>query len=110
MTPGTIPPRVFELVDEARALGLALDLGFAKPAMREAIHQTLTALQADASPERIAIALALIEGAQRLGIRFGRWAARNDFFALWRARPDAREALQPLAAALGFALAAEGRA
>jgi alpha-amylase/alpha-mannosidase (GH57 family) len=107
---GTIPARVFELGDEARALGLTLDLGFAKPAMREVIHQTLTALHADASPERIASALALIEGAQRLGIRFGRWAVRNDFFALWRAHPDARAALQPIAAALGFALAAEGRA
>jgi hypothetical protein len=110
VTLGTIPARVFELVDEARALGLTLDLGFAKPAMREAIRQTLTALQTDASPERIATALALIEGAPRLGIRFGRWAARNDFFALWRARPDARAALQPIATALGFALAAEGRA
>jgi alpha-amylase/alpha-mannosidase (GH57 family) len=107
---GTIPARAFELVDEARALGLTLDLGFARPAMREAVHQTLTALAADPSPERIASALALVVGATRLGVRYGRWAAQNDFFALWRARPDARAALPPLASALGFALAVEGAA
>ena len=101
---------VFELIDEARALGLTLDLAFARLAMREAVHRTLQALQADASPERVAAALALIEGAHSAGIRFGRWAAQNDFFALWRARPDARGALQPIAGALGFALAAEPRA
>jgi hypothetical protein len=101
---GAIPPRVFELTEEAGALGLTLDLGFARPAMREAVHQTLTALVGDAAPERIAAALALIEGAGRLGIRLGRWGAQNDFFALWQARPDAREALQPLAQTLGFAL------
>jgi hypothetical protein len=109
-TLGSIPPRVFELVDEARALGVTLDLAFARPALREAVHQTLTALPADPSPERIAAALALIEGAQRLGVGFGRWAAQNDFFALWRERPDARAGLQPLAAALGFALPVEGPA
>ena len=104
---GVIPPRVFELVDEARALGVALDLTFARPALREAVHRALTALPADPSPERIDAALALIEGARRLGVGFGRWAAQNDFFALWRARPDARAALQPLAEALDFALPAE---
>jgi hypothetical protein len=104
---GAIPPRVFELVDEGRAFGLTLDLGVARPAMREAVHRALTTLEADPSAERIAAALALIEGAQRLGIRFGRWAAQNDFFAVWRARPDARAALEPIADALGFALPAE---
>jgi alpha-amylase/alpha-mannosidase (GH57 family) len=108
-TVGAIPPRVLELIDEARALGLDLDLGFARPAMREAVHQALSELRSDASPECVAAALALIEGAQRASIRYGRWAAQNDFLALWRARPDARAALQPIAGALGFALA-EGAA
>ena len=75
--------------------------------MREAVHQALSGLRTDASPERIAAALALIEDAQRAGIRFGRWSAQNDFFALWRARPAAQAALQPIADALGFALAPE---
>jgi hypothetical protein len=101
---GAIPPRVFELIEEAGALGLTLDLAFARPAMREAVHQTLNALISDASPERTAAGLALLEGTRSLGIRYGRWSAQNDFFALWQARPDAREALQPLARALGFAL------
>jgi len=108
-TLGAISPRAFELSDEARALGLTLDLGFARPALREAVHQTLLALQAEPSPERIDAALALIEGAGRLGVGFGRWGAQNDFWALWRARPDAREALQPLARALGFARPLEPR-
>ena len=109
-TTGAIPPRVFELIDEARGLGFTLDLVSARDAMRGAVHESLVALQADASPDRIAAALALIEGAGRAGIRFGLWSAQNDFFAVWRARPDARPALQPLASALGFALPAEPRA
>jgi alpha-amylase/alpha-mannosidase (GH57 family) len=107
VTLGAIPARAFELHDEARALGLVLDLGFARPIMRESVHRTLGALQTDASSGRIAAALALIDGAGRLGVRFGRWDAQNDFWALWRARPDAREALQPLARALGFSLPPE---
>ena len=108
-TTGVIPPRVFELIDEARELGFSLDLVAARDAMRGAVHERLAALPADASPERIAAALALVEGAQRAGIRFGLWSAQNDFLAVWRARSDARPALQPLASALGFALPAEPR-
>jgi hypothetical protein len=109
-TPGPLPPRVFELLDEARALGLTLDLDVVRTTMREVIHRTISSLRADASPSLIAAALALIEDAQRAGIRIGRWSAQNDFFALWRARPDAHRALQPIAAALGFALAPEAKA
>ena len=102
-THGAIPARAFELADEAEALGLTLDLGFARPLLRDAVHRALSALATDPSPEGIAAALALIEGATRLRVGFGRWAAQNDFFALWRARPDTRPALTPLARALGFA-------
>jgi alpha-amylase/alpha-mannosidase (GH57 family) len=105
-TAAAIPPRVFDLIGEARALGLTLDLDSARDAMREAVHERLVALQADASPARIAEALALVEGALRAGFRIGKWSAQNDFMAIWRARPDARPALQPIAGALGFALAA----
>jgi hypothetical protein len=110
VTLGALPPRVLELHDEARALGLSLDLHFARPALREAVRQALRALHAVPSEERIAAALALIEDAGRLGVGFGRWAAQNEFFALWRGRPDARPVLEPLAQALGFALGAEARA
>lgn len=106
-TLGAIPPRAFELSDEARALDITLDLAFARPALRAAVHQTLQTLQAGPSPDRIDAALALIEGAERLGVGFGRWGAQNDFWALWRARPDARAALEPLGRALGFARLAE---
>jgi hypothetical protein len=105
-----VPPRVDELVAETKLLGLSLDLVFAGPAMRQTIQQALAGLAGDPSPERIAAVLALVEGAQRVGIRFGRWAAQNRFFALWREQPDARAALQPLAQALGFALPAAGSA
>jgi hypothetical protein len=107
---GAIPPRVFELIDEARALGVTLDLISARDAMRQAVHERLAALQADASPERIAAALALVEDAQRAGFRIGKWSAQNDFMTVWRARPDARPALGPVANALGFALPVEGPA
>ena len=107
---GAIPARVFELIGEATALGLTLDLGFARPLVRQAVQEALGGLERDPSPERVAAALALVEGAQRVGIRFGLWAAQTRFFALWRARPEARHALAPIAAALGFDLTAEPRA
>jgi alpha-amylase/alpha-mannosidase (GH57 family) len=107
-TSGALSSRLFELIDEARALGLTLDLDFARPMMRDAVHEALTGLRGEASPERVAAALALLEGARRAGIRFGLWSAQNDFFALWRDRPDAQAELRPIAEALGFALAPQG--
>jgi hypothetical protein len=104
---GTIPPRMFDLADEARAFGLTLDLAFAEPPTREAVHRALARVDEDASPESVAAALSLIEGAERIGIRFARWAAQNEFYALWRRHPDARARLQPIATALDFALAEE---
>ncbi len=104
VTLGAIPPRVLELVDEARALGLTLDLRFAEPPMRQAVQRALRRLEQDVTAESLAAALALIEGAGRVGIHFGRWATQNEFFELWRLRPDARARLQPIASVLGFAL------
>ena len=102
-----IPARVFELIGEATALGLTLDLGFARPLVRQAVQEALGGLERDPSPERVAAALALVEGARRAGLRFGLWAAQNRFFALWSARPEARPALTPIATVLGFDLTVE---
>ncbi len=103
-TLGAIPPRVLELVDEARGLGLTLDLGFAEPPMRQAVQRALRRLEHDVTAESLAAALGLIEGAGRVGIQVGRWATQNEFFELWRRRPDARARLQPIATVLDFAL------
>ncbi|MBI4271715.1 MAG: DUF3536 domain-containing protein [Candidatus Rokubacteria bacterium] len=99
-----IPARAFELVTEAQALGLTLDLMPARFVMHRAVQRALAAVEATPAPERVAEAVALVTGAQELGVRFGTWATQNRFFGLWQSRPEAREALEPLAATLGFAL------
>jgi hypothetical protein len=109
VAPGTIPERVFELVDEARGLGLAVDLSDGRPAMRDAVRLAIAAVEREPSTERVADAVSLIETAGRLVVGFGRWAAQNQFFELWRTRPGARAILAPLAAALHFDLAVESR-
>jgi alpha-amylase/alpha-mannosidase (GH57 family) len=106
---GAVPERVFELVDEARGLGLAVDLHAGRPAMRDAVRLAIAAVEREPSPERVADAIALIEMAGRLMVGCGRWAAQNQFFHLWRARPDVRTVLTPLATALRFDLAPEER-
>jgi alpha-amylase/alpha-mannosidase (GH57 family) len=104
---GAVPPRVFDLATEAMSLGLRLDLTSARPALQDAVHAALDAIAAAPTPASVAKAIGLVEGATRLGLRYGRWAAQNEFFALWRARPEARGILVPLADALGFTLATE---
>ncbi len=98
-----IPARVDEIVEEARSLGLSLDLLPARAAMRRAVGRALDAVAAEPTPARVAEAATLIADATRLGVRYGVWATQNRFFDLWRAQPDAREALRPLAEVLGFA-------
>ena len=101
-----IPARVPEIVEEARALGLSLDLRPARFTANRAVCRALEAVRAEPSPARVAEAQALIEGARRLGVRYGHWATQNRFFELWRGSgPEARRALGPLADALGFSLA-----
>jgi len=100
-----IPDRVVGIVDEARALGLTLDLMPRRFVMHRAVARALDAIAEVPSRERVAQATALIEGARRLGIRYGHWATQNRFFQLWRERPDARDVLLPLATTLGFSLA-----
>jgi alpha-amylase/alpha-mannosidase (GH57 family) len=101
---GAIPERAFDISAEAAAIGLTLDLAEARPVMRQAVHEALAGLREAPSPEGVAAALALLDGARRLGVRFGRWVSQNEFFELWQARPDARPILGPLAVSLGFAL------
>ena len=101
---GAIPPRVFELADEASAVGLPLDLGPSRSVLRVAVTATITQAAHSPSPERVAVVLALIDGARRLGVGFDRWTAQNRVFELWRRMPAARPTLAPIADALGFAL------
>jgi alpha-amylase/alpha-mannosidase (GH57 family) len=103
---GAIPDRLFELMAEAARLGLTLDLASARPTMHRAVAQALAHLAAGPTPARVSRVLVLIEGASRLGIRYGRWALQNRFFELWQADAEARPILEPLAHALGFALTA----
>jgi alpha-amylase/alpha-mannosidase (GH57 family) len=101
-----IPERVFAIVDEARALGLALDLTSRRVLVHQALARAIDAIAEAPSGEGVARAIALIEGARRLGVPYGHWATQNRFFQLWRERPEARGSLKALAVALGFNLAA----
>ncbi len=104
---GPLPARLFELAGEAAALGLTLDLGDGKPAGTRMVARALDAVAAAPTPERVAEALALIEGANRLGLRYGLWVAQNRFFEIWNRHTGARAALGPLGALLGFGLREE---
>ena len=101
-----IPERVFEIAAEAKALDLTLDLTRPRVAARRAVERALNAVAEAPTVPHVAAATALIEGANRLGLHYGHWAAQNRFFELWGAHPEARTTLRPLAAALGFELPA----
>ena len=101
---GPLPPRLFELAGEATALGLTLDLDEGKPASARMVARALETVAEAPTAERVGDALAVIEGANRLGLRYARWAAQNRFFELWSRHTAAREALAPLGRALGFRL------
>jgi alpha-amylase/alpha-mannosidase (GH57 family) len=104
---GSISPRVFEIVDEAAALGLPVDLRSCRPALRAAVAAALTRVAEAPAPGRVAAVQALIEGARRLRVGFDRWSVQNRVFDLWRTLPAARPVLVPLAEALEFALPPE---
>ena len=101
----TIPDRVVAIADEAKALGVTLDLIPQRFVVQSAVARVLELVAESPSRERVAQASALIEGARRLGIRYGHWATQNRFFQIWSERPEARGDLLPLAQALGFSLA-----
>jgi alpha-amylase/alpha-mannosidase (GH57 family) len=105
-----LPDRMFELAGEATALGLTLDLEAGRPLGIRLVCRTLAAVDDSPTPGRVAEALALIEGAERLGIRYGRWAAQNLFFATWARQAGAHAVLAPLGEALGFHLIPEAAA
>jgi alpha-amylase/alpha-mannosidase (GH57 family) len=106
---GPLPERLVDAIEEARALGLTLDLAPAKPRLQALVDGALDAVAAEPTAERVADARRLVEDATALGLRFGLWRAQNRFFEIWRARPEARAALGPLGDTLGFNLAAEPR-
>ena len=107
---GALPDRMFELAGEATALGLTLNLDAGKPIAVRLVRRALGAVAEHPTPGRIADALALIEGANRLGLRYGRWAAQNLFYATWAQQPGAHAVLAPLGDALGFHLMPEAAA
>ena len=107
---GALPDRMFELAGEAVALGLTLDLDAGKPVAVRLVRRALAAVAESPSPARIGEALALIDGANRLGLRYGRWAAQNFFFETWRRQTGAHAVLAPLGDALGFHLVPEAAA
>jgi alpha-amylase/alpha-mannosidase (GH57 family) len=101
---GALPERAAELVREARALGLTLDLAPATPALRRAVLGALDAVAAEPGAARVAAVQRLVQEAGALGVDFGLWEVQNRLFEIWRAQPEARPVLEPLAAALGFNL------
>ncbi|HEX5814211.1 MAG TPA: DUF3536 domain-containing protein, partial [Methylomirabilota bacterium] len=105
---GPLPDRMFQLAGEAAALDLLLNLDAGKPIGVGLVRRTLGAVAEVPTPTRIAHALALIEGANRLGLRYGRWAAQNLFFEIWARHPGARADLAPLGDALNFHLRPDG--
>ncbi len=106
---GAIPARAGELSDEARALGLVLDLKPARATMQRAVRQAFATVAESPDAEAIRRATQLVEGAVRLDVDFGFWGAQTQFFDLWRALPAARPALAALAGLLRFALRPETR-
>ena len=101
-----IPERVFGIAAEAKTLGVELDLGPARLAMHRAVRRALAGVADAPTPERVAGAIALIQGARSLALPYGHWATQNQFFELWGTHPEAHPVLQPLAATLGFDLPA----
>jgi hypothetical protein len=72
------------------------------------VARALDAVAESLTDVHVAAALALIEGAHRLGLRYGRWAAQNRFFEIWKRHREARARLAPLGAVLGFRVDAGG--
>jgi alpha-amylase/alpha-mannosidase (GH57 family) len=107
---GPLPDRMFELAGEATSLGLTLNLDAGKPVGVRLVRRALGAVADSPTPARVAAALDLIEGANRLGLRYGRWAAQNLFFEIWARHADAHDILAPLGDALGFHLVPEATA
>ena len=100
----SVPERVVEISEEARSLGLELDLAAVHPSIRRIVGRGLDALAEQMTAERVVPLVTLVFEARRLGLRFGLWHTQNRVFVLWRDHPMARDTLRPLLDALGFAL------
>jgi hypothetical protein len=109
-TLGTVPPAAFELAEEARELGVRVDLTAARRSLEAAVQRALDEVAASPTADRVARVVTFVEGAVRVGARFHRWRAQNRFFEIWRAHPPAHATLLPLAVALGFSLRLDGAA
>src|SRR5439155_720973 len=77
-----IPERVFGIAAEAKTLGVELDLGPVRFAMRRAVQRALEGVAAAPTAERVAAAMALIRGARSLALPYRRAAERT-----WRDAP-----------------------
>jgi hypothetical protein len=104
---GALPPRMEELLGEAHALGLNLNLTLIRPALEHALACALDGVAEQPTVERIDAARRLVADTLRLGLDLSLWGAQNRYFEIWRARAAARPALEPLGEALGFALDGE---
>jgi hypothetical protein len=100
-----VSARIFDLKQEADALGLTLDLTAAAPLMRQAIATAMEALAATPTADRVGAAVDLIDCAERLELRSGLAETQSRFYAIWHAHPGARSMLVPLGDRLGFNLA-----
>jgi hypothetical protein len=101
---GAIPPAALEVADEARRLGLRLELEPAQAAVSRTIQDALDRVREEPTATRIEEAIAIVTSARAIAAPFELWAIQNQFFDLWRARPEARTSLTALAELLGFAL------
>lgn len=100
---GAIPPAALDVADEARRLGLRLELEPAQDAATRTILDALDRMRAEPTTARIADAVAVVTGARAIHAPFELWTVQNEFFDLWQALPEARASLTPLAELLGFA-------
>jgi hypothetical protein len=98
--------RLRALVQEARGVGLALELRppEASAPLEAALARAVGRLAGDPTPASAADALELLAVSGELGADPDLWASQNQVFRLWRAAaPETRAVLAPLLAALGFA-------
>jgi hypothetical protein len=105
--PGALPASVEELLGEARALGLRLNLTSVKPVLEQTLARALDAVAEQPSAGSIDAAHRLVADARRLGLDLSLWAAQNRYFEIWHVHPAARPTMEPLGQALGFALDGE---
>src|SRR5439155_1417922 len=78
-----IPERVFGIAAEAKTLGVELDLAPVRATMHRAVRRALERVAEAPTAERIGAAVALIQDARALALRYGHWATQNQFYERW---------------------------